>query len=60
MEEAIRRRMAIGTKIAYPKLSQELLNRFDNQRAIDFAIMAMVKRDELVHKDARKILERKR
>ena len=60
IEDAIKRRVAIGTKIAYPKLTQELLNRFDNQRAIDFAIMAMVKRDEMVHHDARKILERKR
>ena len=60
VEDAIKRRVAIGTKISYPKLTQELLNRFDNQRAIDFAIMAMVKRDELVHHDARKILERKR
>jgi len=60
VEEAIKRRVAIGTRIAYPKLQQELLNRFDNQRAVDYAIMAMVKRDEFVHHDARKILERKR
>ena len=36
IEEAIKRRVAIGTKISYPKLQQELLNRFDNARAIDF------------------------
>jgi DNA replication licensing factor MCM5 len=60
IEDAIKRRVAIGTRIAYPKLQSELLNRFDNARAIDHAIMAMVRRDEFVHHDARKILERKR
>lgn len=60
IEEAIKRRVAIGTRIAYPKLQQEMLNRFDNSRAIDLAILSMVKRDDFVHHDARKILERKR
>jgi len=60
IEDAIKRRVAIGTRISYPKLQSELLSRFDNTRAIDYAIMAMVKRDELLHHDARKILERKR
>lgn len=60
IEEAIKRRVAIGTKISYPKLQQELLNRFDNARAIDFAIISMVKRDEFAHQEARRILERKR
>ena len=43
IEEAIKRRVAIGTKISYPKLQQEMLMRFYNQRAIDYAIIAMVK-----------------
>ena len=43
VEEAIKRRVAIGTKISYPKLQQEMMLRFDNQRAIDHAILAMVK-----------------
>lgn len=60
VEEAIKRRVAIGTRIAYPKLQQEMLNRFDNARAIDLAIISMVRRDDFVHHDARKILERKR
>ena len=60
IEDAIKRRVAIGTRISYPKLQSELINRFDNARAIDFAIMAMVRRDELIHHDARKVLERKR
>lgn len=60
VEEAIKRRVAIGTRIGYPKLQEELLNRFNNQRAVEFAIISMVKRDELVHHEARKILERRR
>ena len=58
IEEAIKRRVAIGTRIAYPKLQQEMLGRFDNERAITFAIMAMVKRGEFKHSEARKILVR--
>ena len=46
IEEAIKRRVAIGTRISYPKLQSELLNRFNNERAIESAIIAMVKRDE--------------
>lgn len=60
IEEAIKRRVAIGTRIAYPKLQQEMMNRFDNERAISYAILNMVKRDEFAHLEARKILERKR
>jgi len=43
IEEAIKRRVAIGTKIPYIKLQQEMMLRFDNQRAIDYAIISMVK-----------------
>lgn len=46
IEEAIKRRVAIGTRISYPKLQSELLGRFNNDRAIESAIIAMVKRDE--------------
>ena len=60
IEEAIKRRVAIGTRIAYPKLLQELQGRFDNERAITFAIMAMVRRAEFKHEEARKILVRQR
>jgi len=60
IEEAIKRRVAIGTRIAYPKLVQELSGRFDNERAINFAVMAMVKRGEFNHVEARKILVRQR
>lgn len=35
IEEAIKRRVAIGTKISYPKLHEEMMQRFENARAID-------------------------
>ncbi len=60
VEEAIKRRVAIGTKISYPKLQQEMLQRFENAKAIDLAILSMIKRDEFVHLEQRKILHRKR
>jgi len=60
IEEAIKRRVAIGTRISYPKLQQEMSGRFDNQRAIDLAILGMVKRDDFTHYEGRKVLERKR
>lgn len=56
IEEAIKRRVAIGTKISYPKLQQEMMQRFENARAIDYAIISMIKRDEFTHFENRKIL----
>lgn len=38
VEEAIKRRVAIGTKISYPKLHQEMMQRFENAKAIDHVI----------------------
>jgi DNA replication licensing factor MCM5 len=60
VEEAIKRRVAIGTKISYPKLQQEMMQRFENAKAIDHAIISMIKRDEFIHMEGRKILARKR
>jgi DNA replication licensing factor MCM5 len=56
IEEAIKRRVAIGTKISHLKLQQEMLMRFDNQRAIDYAIIAMVKKGDFQYQEQRKIL----
>lgn len=39
IEEAIKRRVAIGTKISYPKLHQEMMQRFENAKAIDYVII---------------------
>ena len=58
IEEAIKRRVAIGTKITFQKLQHEMGMRFDNQRAIDYAIIAMVKKGDFKHLEGRKILQR--
>lgn len=60
IEEAIKRRVAIGTKISYPKLHQEMMQRYENAKAIDHAIISMIKRDEFIHMEGRKILHRKK
>lgn len=60
IEEAIKRRVAIGTKISYPKLHQEMMQRYENAKAIDHAIISMIKRDEFIHLEGRKILHRKK
>ena len=49
VEEAIKRRVAVGTKISYQKLQQEMGMRFDNAKAITYAIMAMVRKGDFQH-----------
>ena len=58
IEDAIRRRISIGTRIARNRLHGELLGRFANIRAVDFALHNMIKRDEFVYRDGRRLLER--
>jgi len=60
IEEAVRRRLAIGSKISYSKLVEELILRFNSQKAIEYGIINMIKRDELQHLESRKILQRKK
>lgn len=45
IEEAIKRRVAIGAKISYQRLQQEMMQRFENPKAIDHALIGMIKRD---------------
>lgn len=42
IEEAIKRRVAIGTKISYPKLHQEMMQRFENAKAIDYVSFTLL------------------
>ena len=60
IEEAIRRKLAIGSKVGYQKLVEELVLRHSSQKAIEYAIINMIKRDELQHIESRKILQRKK
>jgi hypothetical protein len=43
IEEAIKRRVAIGTKISYPKLHQEMMQRYENAKAIDHVSYHFIK-----------------
>ena len=60
IEEAIKRRLPIGAKISHQKLSEEMTNRFTNITSVNWAILNMVKRAELVHKEGRKTLIREK
>ncbi|CDW84794.1 minichromosome maintenance protein 5 [Stylonychia lemnae] len=69
IEEAIKRRVAIGTKISYPKLHQEIMQKYENGNAIDYvcfqnrynfvkAIISMIKRDEFQHQEEKNYWQR--
>ena len=60
IEEAIRRRLAIGAKVSYAKMIEELTVRYTSHKAIEYAIINMIKRDEMVFLESRKILQRKK
>lgn len=60
IEEAIKRRVTIGSKINYDKLVEELTGRFSNLRAVELGIMSLIKNDEFQQIEGKKILIRKK
>lgn len=60
IEETIRRKVSIGTKIAKAKLEQELLTIFADHRSIEMALVNMIKRDEFQQRDGWRLLIRMR
>ena len=60
IEETIRRKVVIGTKIAKAKLEQELLTIFGDHRSIEMALVNMIKRDEFQQRDGWRLLIRMR
>ena len=46
IEEAVKKRVVIGSKISYSNLLNELGSRFNNMRAIEHAINNLVKIDD--------------
>ena len=42
IEESIKRRVAIGVKISYEKLKQEMMQRFENAKAIDHVSLVIL------------------
>ena len=60
IEEALKRRFPIGQKVAYSKV-MEMMNSFNsNSKAIDFAILNLVKSDEFEYSEQRKMIIRKK
>lgn len=60
VEEAIKRRVALNTKISYTRLVEELAIKFQSSRAIELAVINMIKGEELVALEGRKFLQRKK
>eukprot|EP01017_Pseudomicrothorax_dubius_P024576 TRINITY_DN2610_c0_g2_i2.p1 TRINITY_DN2610_c0_g2~~TRINITY_DN2610_c0_g2_i2.p1 ORF type:complete len:504 (+),score=160.75 TRINITY_DN2610_c0_g2_i2:332-1843(+) len=60
IEESIKKRLPIGSKIAHTKLQEELNARFQNPRAIEVAIVNMIRREELQHFEGKRVLMRKK
>ena len=60
IEEAIKRRETIGSKVNYDKLVEELTGRFSNLRAVELGIMSLIKNDEFQQIEGKKILIRKK
>jgi DNA replication licensing factor MCM5 len=60
IEEAIRRKVAIGTKIQKARLEQELLTMFSDYRSVEMALVNMIKKEELQQRDGWRLLIRMR
>ena len=60
IEDAIKRRLAIGQRIQYSKLVEELVTRFTTKRLVDCAIINLTKSYVLRFFDEKKILIRKK
>lgn len=56
--EVIRRKFAIGSKLSYSKLQEELLKIFNNARSVEYGIHSMVKNQEIKHIENKRILMR--
>lgn len=58
VQDVIRRKFAIGSKLSYSKLQEELLRFFNNQRSVEYAIYGMIKNQEIKNFESRRILQR--
>ncbi|OMJ78672.1 hypothetical protein SteCoe_21479 [Stentor coeruleus] len=60
IEEAARRKVAIGTKIQKSRLESELTTMFSDSRSVQMALVNMIKRDEFQQRDGWRLLVRMR
>lgn len=58
VQEVIRRKFAIGSKLSYSKLQEELFKIFNNQRSVEYGIYGMIKNQEIKNFENRRILQR--
>jgi len=60
IEDSIKRRLAIGNRIANSKLVEDLEAKYPNTRSIEMAIMSLIRKEEIVQVDGGRFLLRKR
>lgn len=60
IEESIKRRIVIGAKVSYTKLIEELTIQYSSHKAIQYAIINLIKQDLLGFLESRKIIVRKK
>ena len=60
VEEAIKRKISIGAKIPYTKLIEFLTMRYNSHKAIEHAIISLIRTEELSFLESRKIILRKK
>jgi DNA replication licensing factor MCM5 len=58
VQDVIRRKFAIGSKLSYSKLQEELLRLFNNARSVEYGIYGMIKNQEIKNFENRRILQR--
>lgn len=58
IEESIKRRYPIRHKVSYAKLIEDLTNMFSNTKAIEYAIVNLVKLGDFQFMDSRKVVMR--
>lgn len=58
VQDVIRRKFAIGSKLSYAKLQEELLMLFNNPRSVEYGIFGMIKNQEIKNFENRRILQR--
>ena len=58
VQEITRRKFAVGSKLSYAKLQEELLKIFQNPRSVEYGIHGMIKNQEIKHLDQRRVLQR--
>lgn len=60
IEDSIKRRVAIGSKINYDKLVEELTVRFLNLKAVELSLMNLIRNEEFQQIEGKKLLIRKK